>query len=249
MVPNVPDLQQAWDEACAEFRRVTKFDIASKSNTIVNGEDVVNKFKDYKAKDAEGHERIKKAKTAVRNTVIAIEKIGQVAAQGASMVFGSPATIAMSCVSFLINEGIEYKNIAHNIDDLFSRIATIMERFQIYRAHEQIMHPAMIRVAHRLLMAVVSICGQCFKVLHKNAFLKLLGVAVFSNDGGIKSQFAGLASLEAEELQMKGTLTLIATETSKRDIVTGFEQVNAAGADILKSVTQLSASPTEEAVL
>lgn len=110
------------------------------------------------------------------------------------------------------------------------------------------MHPAMIRVAHRLLMAVVRICGHCMKVLHKNAFLKLLNVAAFNNDGGIKSEFDVLAALEAEELQMKGNLSLVATETSKRDIAIGFEEVKTIGTETWKSVSQLSASSTDQAI-
>ena len=249
MVSNAPDLQQAWDDACVEFKKATGLDLAANSDTLPDGDDIVNKFKDYKAKDAEGKEKLNKAKKAVKNTLVAVERIGQVAAQGASMVFGGPASLTMNCISFLIDAGVAYKNIAHNIDELFSRIATVMERFQIYRAHEQIMHPAMIRVAHRLLMAVISMCAKCIEVLNKNAFLKLLKVAAFSSDGGIKSQFDVLAALEAEELQMKGTLTLVATETSKRDIAAGFEQVKATGTEIFKSVSQLSANSAEQAVL
>lgn len=110
MVSDIPGLQEAWEEACAEFKKATKIDLAAASDASINGQDIVNKFNDRKAKDAEAHEKINKAKNALQNTAIAVERIGQVAAQGASMVFGGPATLTMNCVSFLIDAGIAYKN-------------------------------------------------------------------------------------------------------------------------------------------
>ena len=246
----LPDLQVAWVDACAKFKEATGFDLAaSPESKSVNGLDIVNKFNAKKAKNDEAKQKIDRAKTAIGNTIKAVQRVGTIAAQGVSMVFGSPATITMSCISFLVDAGFEYKNIAHNIEDLFSQIATIMERFQIYRDHEQIMAPPMIRVAHRLLLAVVSVCRLCIESMNRNPVKKFFSIALFSSDGGIRAQLGFLKSLEAEELQMKGTLTLVATETNKRDTAKGFEEIKAAEAKIASSVSQLSASSTDQKVL
>ncbi|KAI9702198.1 MAG: hypothetical protein M1820_006280 [Bogoriella megaspora] len=250
----LPDLQVAWLDACAEFTRATGIDLATAvDDTSSDAYNIADRFRDRlnaaNAKDAESRHKINKAKTAVGNTIVAVERIGNVASQGVSMVFGSPATITMSCISFLVDAGFEYKNIAHNVDDLFSRIAAIMERSQVYREHERIMEPAMVWVAHRILMAVVSICGLCIKVLNSNKVKRFLGIALFSHDGGIKDQLDILQSIEAQELQMKGTLTLIATETNKRNIVSGFEEIKATEAEIVRSVSELNANSTDQQAL
>ncbi|KAL9113689.1 MAG: hypothetical protein Q9227_002134 [Pyrenula ochraceoflavens] len=257
MASDVPDLQAAWDAACTEFIEATGIDpkSATKSKSS-RGQDILDKFNTKKAKDELDRRKIDKAKTAIGNTITGIERIGKIAAQGASMVFGSPATIAMGCVSFLVDAGFEYKNIAHNIDDLFGRIATIMQRFQIYRDYESIMEPPMIRVAHKLLMAVVSICGRCIKIMKRNVIRKVLSVTLFSDDGGIKDQLSLLTALESEELQVKGTLNLVAAEANKRNIVSGFsytheglQDIKASEARIMDSVSQISAGTADERAL
>ncbi|KAL9088719.1 MAG: hypothetical protein Q9165_006028 [Trypethelium subeluteriae] len=250
MSTELPDLQAAWLDACAEFKKATGFDLTIKAkDRSSDGRGIVDRFDAAKAKDAESRQNMNKAKTAVDNTLKAIERIGTVAAQGVSMVFGSPATITMDCISFLIDAGSEYKNIALNIADLFSRIATTMERFQIYQESEKIMDSAMILVAHRVLMAVVSICGLCIKITHRNGLRKFLSVALFSSDGGIKDQLNRLRLLEWQELQMKGTLTYVATETNKRNIHSGFEEIKATESKIANSVSQLNASSTDQKAL
>ncbi|KAI9667919.1 MAG: hypothetical protein M1821_000739 [Bathelium mastoideum] len=242
------DLGVAWRDACAEFSKATKIDIAAEEKES-DGQDIVNKLNNARTKDAESHRKIDKAKTAFGRTITAVERIGTVAAQGASMVFGSPATITMSCISFVIDAGFEYKKIAHDIDEIFDRIATMLERFEIVRDHQQVMAPAMIRVAHDLLLAVVAICGRCIHVLHRNKVGKFLAVAFCSDDGGIKDQLHVLAALENRELQMKGTLTLVAAETSKRNTAMGFEDLKATDAKILNSISQLNDSSTDKKVL
>jgi AAA ATPase domain/fungal STAND N-terminal Goodbye domain len=141
-------------------------------------------------------------------------------------VFGSPASIAYSALSVFIDAGIQYKNIFGNIEDLLSQIVVVLERFQIYKDNQADLPPQMIRVANKLLVAVVNICGICFKTLKKNKFKTFLGVALFNSDDGVQAQLARLKALEAEESQMKGTLSLVAAESTKRTLVTGLAQTN-----------------------
>ncbi|KAF2740355.1 hypothetical protein EJ04DRAFT_548404 [Polyplosphaeria fusca] len=242
------DLQAAWADACAEFEKATDYDFKFTSEAA-SAEDIVRRFDAAKAKDAEAHHKMDKAKAAVGKTMVAIERIGAIAAQGASMVFGSPADITMNCVSFFIDAGFAYKEIASNIGDLFGRIVTILERFQIYREYEKIMKDPMIRVAHRLLIAIVDICRLCVKRMRSNPFKKFAKLAFFSDDGGIKDQFAVLEALEKEELQMKGTLTLVAAETTQRAITAGFDNVKENNTKLMSSVAQLNDSDTDRKIL
>jgi hypothetical protein len=248
MSGEAPDLTTAWAEACAEFEKATGYNLASGPGGKT-GNDIVNKFNAAKIKDAEDRQKIDKVKTVIGKTVVAVERLGHIAAQGASMVFGSPANITMNCISFFIDAGMAYGDIARNIDDLFSRIVTILERFQIYRDYEQIMKKPMIDVAHRLLIAVVNICGRCYKKLKENKLKKLARLALFSDDGGIKEQFAVLDSLEKQELQMKGTLTLVVTETTQRAVASGFQNMDAKTTKLARDVTELNESSTDRKIL
>lgn len=234
------DLETAWTEACAKFQKATGYDLSAPPK-VGSADDLVRMFEDAKIKDEEEHERLNKAKTAVRHTFEAVEQIGNIAAQGVSMVFGSPATITMSCISFVIDAGLAYKDIAHNIEDLFSRIVRVLDRFQLYRDNAQYVKDPMVRIAHRLLLAIVSICERCIKMMNPsktNKVKKFFHVALFSDDGGIKDQFEVLETLEKEEAQMAGTLTLIASERNQQ-----------ANANVLKEVMQLKESNTEEKIL
>ncbi|KAL9096512.1 MAG: hypothetical protein Q9165_001509 [Trypethelium subeluteriae] len=253
MAARAPSLQSAWDDACAEFQKATGIDLkATPESKTISGRDIYAQLVSQKARDAAKKHKWESAKTAISNTVVAVERVGQIAAQGASMVFGSPASIAMSGISFFIDAGLEVGKIGENINDLFGRIATIMERFQIYRDHEQIMEPEMIDMANRLLIAIVSICGKCIKKLNENKAKAFFRVALFSDDGGIKKQLDYLSSLEAQELQTKGALTLVASETNKRNIVKigdGVEDIKTTGVQTLESVSQLSARSADQRIL
>lgn len=238
------DLLVAWEEACVQFQKATGFDLGS-TTTKESKEDVVAKFNSVKAKDEEDRQKVERVKNVVGRTILAVERLGQIAADGAAMVFGSPANITMNCISFFINVGVEYKNIALNIEDLFGRIVTIMERFQIYRDNEEVLKPPMIRVAHRLLISVIDICRLCYKLMKKNWVKKVLKVALFSDDGGIKDQFALLDSLENQELHMKTTSTLIASEKTQQTI----QHVDAQNAKIASYVTELTENATDQKIL
>ncbi|KAF1969307.1 hypothetical protein BU23DRAFT_477557 [Bimuria novae-zelandiae CBS 107.79] len=245
MSTNLPDLRTAWVEACTKFKEATGFDLAAAATAGEGRDDIVAKFNNVKAKNAKDQQKMEKVKTVVGKTLVAVERLGQVAADGVAMVFGSPANITMNCISFFINAGIEYKNIANNIEDLFGRIITIMERFQIYRDNEQLLKPPMIRVAHRLLISVVDICRICYENLRKNRAKKFFGIALFSDDGGIKDQFALLDSLEDQELQMKTTSTLVAAEKTQKSI----QALDAQNAKIASFVTDLTESGTDQKIL
>lgn len=238
------DLSVAWEEACTQFQKATGFDLKS-ATTRENGEDVVAKFNSVKAKDEEDRRKVERVKSVVGRTIVAVERLGQIAADGASMVFGSPANITMNCISFFINVGVEYKNISRNIEDLFGRIVPIMERFQMYRDNEQILKLPMIRVAHRLLISIIDICRLCYKLMTKSWAKKVLKVALFSDDGGIKDQLALLDSLESQELQMKTTSSLIASEKTQQTI----QNVDAQNAKIASYVSELTENATDQKIL
>ncbi|KAG9193844.1 hypothetical protein G6011_03879 [Alternaria panax] len=123
--------------------------------------------------------------------------------------------------------GFAYKDIAHDIDDLLSRIVRTVERYKLYHEHEQILNDPMIRVVHRLLLGIVAIIRLCIESMNRSKtarFKRLVGVAFFSIGGGIKDQFAVLDSLDNGEAQMAAASTLLVTERSQRLLTAGFDK-------------------------
>lgn len=210
MSEDFTDLNSAWDAACVEFERATKINLVSLGKGR-SKEDVIAKFKAMKTSDEEKDRKIEKAKDVVGKTLAAVDRLGQIAASGASLIVGSPANITMNCISTLIDVGIQCKDIAHNIDDLFGAIMKILVRFQTYQEHEQFLERPMIRVALRMLTSIVEICRLCYIKLEERRAKKFLKMALLSDDGGIKEQLKILSDLENEELQMKATSTLVNT--------------------------------------
>jgi fungal STAND N-terminal Goodbye domain len=78
------NLDGAWEDACLAFRNVAGIDL--KKAVVPSADDIRAKFDGKKAKDADEHRKIDKAKDVFGKTVVCIEKIGNVAAMGASMV-------------------------------------------------------------------------------------------------------------------------------------------------------------------
>ena len=248
-----PDLESAWAKTCAEFERATGFKFESTCNGK-SADDVVRKFEEAatEARHGEAQEKLDETKNILRQTVVVVEHLGRMAAQGASMVVGSPANIAMDCISYFIQVGFAYKDIAHNIEDLFSRIIKTLERFQLYHENEQILNDQMIRIVYEILQSIVDIIRLCIvKMNHsKTARLKrLMGVAFFSDDGGIKNQFAVLDSLEKEEAQMATTSTLVTVERSQRLITNMNANIEANNTNLINKITQMNESNVNHKVI
>jgi hypothetical protein len=230
------DLQAEWGEACREFIRATESDLNVESPTA---EQITAKLDQLnEAKEAESSSKVGKAKRAVGNTLRAVQTIGNLLTQGAQLAgFGGPANVTMNCVSFFIDAGFAYQEIAENIDDLFSRIGPVMERAEVYIKDREIIGPEMELMTHRMLMAVVKTCQHCIGLLRpphsKRAKTKqFLKTALFHSDGDVQKQIGILITLQEQETKMASAVTV--TTTKKTAVA-----VKNVGADVKSVATGL----------
>ncbi|KAF2231419.1 hypothetical protein EV356DRAFT_518581 [Viridothelium virens] len=240
MTSEVLDLQSEWKETCDEFIKATRMDLNVESP---NAQQILEKLDELKeAKVAESKTTVGKAKKVVGLTLHAVERIGGIAAQGASMAGFGPANITMNCISFFIEAGFEYEKIAENIWDLFGRIGPIMERSQIYKDNQIVIGPEMTRSAHRLLRAIVKTCEKCIVMLKprkRDKIKRFFEVALFSSDGDIKDQLRILESLQDQEGRISGAVTMVTAKNIERNVVAGFLENK-------KTLTKLESATSEE---
>lgn len=94
MALNQTNLDSAWEDACVAFRQVAGIDL--KTERPPTADDIRARFDAKKAKDAEEDRKVEKVKAIFRKTLTCIDRVGGIAAQGASMVC-PPRSIRASC--------------------------------------------------------------------------------------------------------------------------------------------------------
>jgi hypothetical protein len=242
------DLQAEWQQACQEFMTATGQDLGVRSPTA---EQITAKLDELQeAKDVESRSKVGKAKHAVGNTMRAIQTIGHLLAQGAQMTgFGGPANVAMNCVSFFIDAGFAYQNIADNIQDLFSRIGPIMERVEVYVKDRDIIGSEMELTAHRMLMAVVKTCQHCIEILRsgrskRGRTKQFFEVALLRGDQHVQAQIDILVTLQEQETKMAAAVTVTTVKALGADFKTFGGDINS----INEKLSISDATTTEERI-
>lgn len=77
------NLDAAWEDACIAFRQVAGIDL--KSERAASADDIRKQFNAKKARDSEINRRVDKLKTVFDKTLTCVNRVGGIAAQGASM--------------------------------------------------------------------------------------------------------------------------------------------------------------------
>ncbi|KIX04226.1 uncharacterized protein Z518_07780 [Rhinocladiella mackenziei CBS 650.93] len=197
------DLRAAWEKACRSFAATTKVDLLEgKPQTP---EEVIAQLKLKRQEDEEKKAQFKVLKDVLGKSLVFIQNLGGIAAQGAGMVFG-PSELCFNAVSYLISAGQNYRNIFASLTQLFRQVSDVLERFVVYLKMKEIDKP-MRKIIHQILLSFVSICELSVHVLQGNKVLKFLRVFAFNEDDGVNGAIANLRALVERESQMKTTLT------------------------------------------
>ena len=93
------DLQDAWDKACKSFAKTTGADITKRPN--LSPTDVLNQIRAKQDKDDADSAKFKVAKEVIGNSLVCIQNLGSIIAQGAGTV-RSPSPRSLHCVRCLI---------------------------------------------------------------------------------------------------------------------------------------------------
>lgn len=236
------DLQRMWEETQTEYR-----ELAGLKNDglleILTIDDVLGKLDEDKIKDEKGKTTKRgRAKDLVRKTLVCVDSLGHIAAQGASIVsehrqgngtyliawqvFG-PSQMCFNAISFIITSAQKYSKIFADILELLERVSVFLERFQIHTRTANIgdghIDPRLGRLVHQLLQSFMRICIITIKLTHRDHRLLAFGkILLYDSDGGVQNELDKFERLVGDELGMTVALILESSKSTEATVLTGF---------------------------
>ncbi|GBF61138.1 hypothetical protein TMEN_3608 [Trichophyton mentagrophytes] len=219
------DIDQMWRETEIEFQNLSGS--STKGLKQLTVEDVLANLQQKKEADAKTSARYARVKHAVDKTLVCIQTLGSFAASVASNFFG-PANLCFSAVSMLITASQKYSKIFDGLSELFERISTFLDRFQIYARSKVVgvkIDPHLRRIIHDLLRSFVRICALSIKISKHSKVLLALEVFSFGSDKGVSAELSKLENLVQNETKMSIALILESAKISEGKITAGFSDV------------------------
>ncbi|EFR01479.1 hypothetical protein MGYG_04487 [Nannizzia gypsea CBS 118893] len=219
------DIDQMWKETEIEFQNLSGN--STKGLKQLTVEDVLANLKQKKESDAKTMARYARVQNAVDKTLVCIQTLGSFAALVASNFFG-PANLCFSAVSMLITASQKYSKIFDGLSELFERISTFLDRFQIYARAKVVgvkLDPHLRRIIHDLLRSFVRICALSIKISKHSKVLLALEVFSFGSDKGVSAELSKLETLVQNETKMSIALILESAKISEGKIAAGFSNV------------------------
>ena len=151
-----------------------------------------------------------------------IDLLGEIAAQGASIVFG-PANLCFNAMQFLIDIPAKVSKFHEGLALLFEKISTFMKQFKVYQRVEQYaqVDVELKQSTHKLLIAFVDICGLSIDVVSGSKLKKMAKIALFQDDSGVQEKLKEFQMLIDHQSQIADAVTLehvVKTEHSLSEI-------------------------------
>lgn len=200
ITPYTPDedLDVAWKKTIARCQAIAKWDLDDRSAPSI--EDIVAKIQPAKLDEKKSNRT--QAKEVVRGTLVCIQRFGQIAAQGASMVFG-PSQQCFNAISFVINVTQDISTVFANLTALMERISVFLERLRTYMDSAKdgtILDKRLRRPVYEVLEHFVLIMSKSYKLTSGvRGKIKLgLKVTLLGEDEGVKDALATLETLVSD---------------------------------------------------
>ncbi|KAM5491983.1 hypothetical protein MaudMau93_001732 [Microsporum audouinii] len=219
------DIDQMWRETEVEFQNLSGN--STKGLKQLSVEEVLASLQQKKEADAKTNARYARVKNAVDKTLVCIQTLGSFAASIASNFFG-PSNLCFSAVSMLITASQKYSKIFDGLSELFERISTFLDRFEIYARAKVVgvkIDPHLRRIIHDLLRSFVRICALSIKISKHSKVLLALEVFSFGSDKGVSAELSKLETLVQNETKMSIALILESAKISEGKITAGFSDV------------------------
>ncbi|EGD98293.1 hypothetical protein TESG_05672 [Trichophyton tonsurans CBS 112818] len=209
------DIDQMWRETEIEFQNLSGS--STKGLKQLTVEDVLANLQQKKEADAKTSVRYARVKHAVDKTLVCIQTLGSFAASVASNFFG-PANLCFSAVSMLITASQKYSKIFDGLSELFERISTFLDRFQIYARSKVVgvkIDPHLRRIIHDLWRSFVRICALSIKISkHSKVLLALERRKV---QLGFRSQ-SSIDTVDSKLDTLDGHMDSVSTLLEKHDL-------------------------------
>lgn len=223
------DLDKAWEEVLNSFEKTAR--VKLQPDHLLTPQEVIDQLKTRREQDEDAKRKHQGLRNALHRTLECIKTLGTIASMDQSQVLG-PSNLVYCAIVFLIQAGFAYLMMFERMEELFTEMADILERFDVYRNMRDVDLPLR-KIVHGLLQSMVSICALSLKVLNGNKITKYLKVLAFNEDEGIQAQLLALRKIVEREAVMSSTLTY-------RNVKEGFENTSDELSGVRKAVDHLS---------
>ena len=245
--------EQMWKEASMRFEEKTKKSLLQSNNRSLD--DVLGELESrFNTQDSNENSKQRRLKDLASNVLKFIQLLGGIAAQGASVVFGS-ACLCFNAMSFLIEIPAKISGFYDDLERLFNEISTFMKQFKIYQRIEQFAEVSieLKQGTHNLMILFVDICAISIDVLSGSRWHQIktrAKIALFDDDSGIQAKLEEFKGLINHQSQISGAVTLEHVLKSERELTSSlngvFEMLKKASEDSRKLLEQKSQEIQDE---
>lgn len=181
------DLNEVWPDVIAEYERVTEKKL-DPNTSFDSFQRVVNeRLRDSTSK------RTSHARNVLNNVGACLQQFGEIAASGASIVFG-PSAQCWNAINFVIVAAQKYSDVLEGFVTLMERCAAFLSRLNIYLKQElgkagQMLPNHLRRPAYDILSHFINILKSSYKLStsKREKFKLALEIVLFSGDAGVQS--------------------------------------------------------------
>ncbi|KAK4174017.1 hypothetical protein QBC36DRAFT_334622 [Triangularia setosa] len=230
-------VDRLWQEALVEFRKLTNKDLGEIPKI---SPDDLRRLIEARAKqnDTEENKKRAKAKDTGLKILACINKLGEVAVQGVSTVFGA-ADICFKGISLLLDVPKRIREFHEVIDKIFIEIAPVLSQFKIYGRSEQFqaMDEDLLIAIHNVMISLVTICAKAINIEHAGKWQKFKAYAsrALCDDEELNEELEKFQMLVKGQQNVQGTVVLETVLETKTNIVTIMKSTNEISSD-LKSI-------------
>ncbi|KAK4200473.1 hypothetical protein QBC40DRAFT_339823 [Triangularia verruculosa] len=227
-------VDQLWQEALVEFRKLTNKDLGEIPKI---SPDDLRRLIEARAKqnDTEENKRRAKAKDTGLKILACINKLGEVAVQGVSTVFGA-ADICFKGISLLLDVPKRIREFHEVIDKIFIEIAPVLSQFKIYGRSEQFqaMDEDLLIAIHHVMISLVTICAKAINIEHGGKWQKFKAYAsrALCDDEELNEELEKFQMLVKGQQNVQGTVVLESVLETKMHIATIMKSTNDISSDL-----------------
>ncbi|KAK0736865.1 hypothetical protein B0T21DRAFT_382967 [Apiosordaria backusii] len=227
-------VDELWQEALVEFRKLTNKDLGEIPKI---SPDDLRRLIDARAKqnDTEENKKRAKAKDTGLKILACINKLGEVAVQGVSTVFGA-ADICFKGISLLLDVPKRIREFHEVIDKIFIEIAPVLSQFKIYGRSEQFqaMDEDLLIAIHNVMISLVTICAKAINIEHAGKWqrFKTYASRALCDDEDLNEELERFQMLVKGQQNVQGTVVLESVLETKANIVTIMKSTNEISSDL-----------------
>ncbi|KAK4151597.1 hypothetical protein C8A00DRAFT_35745 [Chaetomidium leptoderma] len=224
-------LEDMWEQARTRFSNLTGQTLPLRRST---SPDDLRKELEARAKEekAKTTPELAKAEDAGLNILSCINMLGNVAAKGASMVFG-PADLCFNAISMLLDVPKKVRAFHDAIDAVFEEVAPTLSQFKIYGRIDLLdkVDEDLKLAIHKVLISFVDICAKCinFKYGGKWDRIKVHTKRVLCDDQSVDDELKKFRTLVQGQQNVQNTVTLEEVLSGNRQLAAVLTKTNETG--------------------